>query len=41
MISTDERLKVFQEENSIYTKGLLALVVQYTRLVQNKDFPLN
>ena len=40
MISTEERLKAFQEENNIYTKGPLSLVVQFTRLVQNKDFPL-
>ena len=40
MISTQERLKIFQEENNIYTKGPLSLVVQFTRLVQNKDFPL-
>jgi hypothetical protein len=39
--STEERLKAFQEENNIYTKGPLSLVVQFTRLVQNKDFPLN
>ena len=41
MISTEERLKAFQEENNIYTKVPLSLVVQFTRLVQNKDFPLN
>ena len=41
MISTEERLKAFQEENNIYTKGPLSLVVQFTRLVRNKDFPLN
>ena len=41
MISTEERLKAFQEENNSYTKGPLSLVVQFTRLVQNKDFPLN
>ena len=41
MISTEERLKAFQEENNIYTKGPLSLVVQFTRLVQNKGFPLN
>lgn len=41
MISTQEKLKMFQKENNIYTKGPLSLVVQFTRLVQNKDFPLN
>ena len=30
MISTEERLKAFQEENNIYTKGPLSLVVQFT-----------
>ncbi len=41
MISTEERLKIFQDENNIYTKGPLSLVVQFTRLVQDKEFPLN
>ena len=38
MISTEERLKIFQDENNIYTKGPLSLVVQFTRLVQDKKF---
>lgn len=41
MISPEERLKTFQIENNIFTKGPLSLVVQFTRLVQNKKFPLN
>ena len=41
MISTEERLKAFQKENNIYTKGPLSLAVQFTRLVRNKEFPLN
>ena len=41
MISPEERLKAFQIENSITTKGPLSLVVQFTRLVQDKEFPLN
>lgn len=41
MISPEERLKTFQTENNIFTKGPLSLVVQFTRLVQNKQFPLN
>ena len=41
MISTEERLKIFQDENNIYAKGSLSLVVQFTRLVQEKKFPLN
>lgn len=41
MISPEERLKVFQSENKIYTKGPLSLVVQFTRLVRDKEFPLS
>ena len=41
MIDPIEKLKVFQSENNIYTKGPLSLVVQFTRLVQEKEFPLN
>lgn len=41
MISPEERLKAFQAENNIFTKGPLSLVVQFTRLVQDKNFPLN
>lgn len=41
MISPEERLKAFQAENNIFTKGPLSLVVQFTRLVKNKEFPLN
>lgn len=41
MISPDERLRVFQTENSIYTKGTLSMVVQFTRMVRNKEFPLS
>ena len=41
MLSTGERLKAFQKGNNIYTKGPLSIVVQFTRLVQDKDFPLN
>lgn len=41
MISPEERLKAFQAENNIFTKGPLSLVVQFTRLVQGKEFPLN
>ena len=35
-----ERLKIFQAENNIYTKGPLSLVIQFTRFVQGKSFPL-
>lgn len=41
VISPEERLKTFQAENNIFTKGPLSLVVQFTRLVKDKDFPLN
>ena len=40
MISAQERLKAFQEQNGIYTKGPLSLVVQFTRLVAGRPFPL-
>ena len=41
MISPEERLKAFQSENHISTKGPLSLVVQFTRMVRDKAFPLN
>ena len=41
MISPKERLEVFQSENHITTKGPLSLVVQFTRMVRDKNFPLN
>ena len=39
--SAAERLKTFQTEYNAVTKGPLALMVQLTRLVRNKSFPLN
>ena len=41
MSSPTERLKAFQAENKITTKGTLSLVVQFTRMVSQKEFPLN
>ena len=41
MISSKERLKTFQIENNIFTKGPLSLVVQLTRMFCDKIFPLN
>lgn len=41
MIKANERLVAFQSENNIVTKGPLSLVVQFTRLVRDKAFPLN
>jgi len=37
---TDDILKQFQAEHNIVTKGPLALLVQLTRMVQRKKFPL-
>lgn len=41
MDSAESRLKVFQLENGIFTKGTLSLVIQFTRMVGGKAFPLN
>lgn len=41
MISSEERLKAFQIENNIATKGPLSLLVQFTRMVRSKAFPLD
>lgn len=41
MINAQEKLKTFQDENGINTKGPLSLVVQFTRMVSERDFPLN
>lgn len=41
MISFENRLKSFQQQNNIYTKGLLSFVIQFTRMVQGKNFPLD
>lgn len=41
MSNPEERLRRFQTENNIVTKGPLSLVIQFTRMVSNKDFPLN
>jgi hypothetical protein len=38
--STENRLKQFQVEHNAVTKGPLALLVQLTRMVQGKKFPL-
>jgi len=38
---TYTRLKAFQEEHNAVTKGPLALMVQLTRMVRTKPFPLN
>ncbi len=41
MNCVQKRLKTFQDENGIYTKGPLSLVVQFTRMVSEREFPLN
>ena len=41
MINAEERLRAFQIENNIVTKGPLSLVVQFTRMVSGRTFPLN
>ena len=38
--STESRLKQFQVEHNAVTKGPLALLIQLTRMVQEKEFPL-
>ena len=41
MINAEEKLRTFQTENNIVTKGPLSVVIQFTRMVKGKGFPLN
>lgn len=41
MVNTEEKLRLFQSENNIVTKGPLSVVVQITRMVREKEFPLD
>ena len=41
MTDFELKLKSFQNENNIFSKGKLSVVIQFTRLVQGKAFPLN
>lgn len=41
MTDFEIKLKAFQTENNIFSKGKLSVVIQFTRLVQGKEFPLN
>lgn len=41
MISPEERLKVFQIENNIFTKGNLSVAIQLTDMFSKKSFPLD
>ena len=41
MANVEARLRAFQIENNIVTKGPLSLVVQFSRMVSGKTFPLD
>lgn len=41
MINAEEKLKSFQTDNNIITKGPLSVVIQFTRMVRGKEFPLD
>lgn len=41
MVNAEEKLRLFQSENNIFTKGPLSVVVQFTRVVREKEFPLD
>lgn len=41
MTDFESTLKAFQDTNNIYSKGKLSVVIQFTRLIQGKSFPLN
>jgi hypothetical protein len=41
MSDADKTLKKFQKENNAFTKGPLSLLVQLTRFIKEKEFPLN
>ena len=41
MADFDSKLKNFQTENNIFSKGKLSVVIQFTRMVQGKEYPLN
>ncbi len=41
MVNAEEKLRLFQAENNIVTKGPLSVVVQFTRMVREKEFPLD
>lgn len=41
MTDFETRLKAFQTENNTFSKGKLSVVIQFTRLVRGKEFPLN
>ncbi len=41
MIDAVSRLREFQNENNVVTKGPLSLVIQFTRMVSEHSFPIN
>lgn len=41
MMSAKERLKAFQIENGVVTKGPLSVAIQLTDIIKTKQFPLN
>ncbi len=41
MMSAEERLKAFQNENGVVTKGPLSVAIQLTDIIKTKKFPLD
>lgn len=41
MVNFEDKLKAFQAENNIFTKGPLSVVIQFTRMVSDRTFPLD
>ena len=41
MVSPEDRLKIFQTENNVFTKGNLSVAVQLTDIFSKRPFPLN
>lgn len=39
MVNAEEKLRLFQTKNNIFTKGPLSVVVQFTRMVREKEWP--
>ena len=40
MDSVEKRLAAFQKDHNAFTKGPLSLLIQLTRMIQSKPFPL-
>lgn len=41
MVSPEDRLKIFQTEHNVFTKGNLSVAVQLTDILSKRPFPLN